>query len=113
MFKIKFNDSAANATMTAEFDSYLDLVYFVADKKIKDEDFVSINFGEDTDDIIGIDGLCNYTKDVVTAAKEAQKAASEAEYPEEDEDTFEDEDEEEEVESAFSEVFGDLDSLVY
>lgn len=111
MFKIKFNDSTANATMTAEFDSYLDLVYFVADKKIRDEDFVLINFG-DENDIVGIDGLCNYTKDVVNTVKEAQ-AALEAEYPEEDEDTFEDEDEGEEVESAFSEVFGDLDSLVY
>lgn len=112
MFKIKFNDSTANATMTAEFDSYLDLVYFVADKKIKDEDFVSINFG-DENDIVGIDGLCNYTKDVVNTVKEAQKAALEVEYQEEeDEDAFNDE-EEEEVESAFSEVFGDLDSLVY
>lgn len=108
MFKIKFNDSAANATMTAEFDSYLDLVYFVADKKIQDEDFVSINFGED--DIVGIDGLCNYTKDVVTAAKEAAAAAAEAE-----EEYLEDEEseEEDEEERAFSEVFGDLESIVY
>lgn len=109
MFKIKFNDSAANATMTAEFDSYLDLVYFVADKKINDGDFVSINFGED--EIKGIDGLCNYTKNVVTEIKEAQKAVLEAARQEE-EDDFDDE-EEEEVESVFSEVFGDLDSLVY
>lgn len=108
MFKIKFNDSAANATMTAEFDSYLDLVYFVADKKIQDEDFVSINFGED--DIVGIDGLCSYTKDVVTAAKEAAAAAAAAE-----EEYFEDEESEEENEEerAFSEVFGDLESIVY
>lgn len=105
MFTIKFKDS--NAVMTAEFNSYLDLVYFVADKKIKDEDFVSINFG--AGEINGIDGLCNYTKDVVTEIKAAQEAA-EAEYQSEDgEEFFTDEDEEE---SDFSEVFGEISSLL-
>ena len=84
MFNIKFKD--LNATVTADFDNYLDLLYFVADKKIKDEDFVSINLGDS--DIEGIDGLCAYTKAMVTEVKAAQKAAEEAmkaEYQEEDE----------------------------
>jgi hypothetical protein len=83
MFNIKFKDS--NATVTADFDNYLDLLYFVADKKIKDEDFVSINLGDS--DIEGIDGLCAYTKAMVTEVKAAQKAAEEAmeaEYQSED-----------------------------
>ena len=95
MFNIKFKDS--NATVTADFDNYLDLLYFVADKKIKDEDFVSINLGDS--DIEGIDGLCAYTKAMVTEVKAAQKVAEEAmkaEYQEEDgeEFAFDDEDEE-------------------
>lgn len=98
MFNIKFKDS--NATVTADFDNYLDLLYFVADKKIKDEDFVSINLGDS--DIEGIDGLCAYTKAMVTEVKAAQKAAEEAmkaEYQEEDgeEFVFDDEDEEDEL----------------
>lgn len=75
MFNIKFKDST-NATVTADFENYLDLLYFVADKKIKDEDFVSINLGDS--DIEGIDGLCTYTKAMVTEVKAAQKAAEEA-----------------------------------
>lgn len=99
MFNIKFKDS--NATVTANFDNYLDLLYFVADKKIKDEDFVSINLGDS--DIEGIDGLCAYTKAMVTEVKAAQKAAEEAieaEYQEEDgeEFVFDDEDEFDEIE---------------
>ena len=96
MFNIKFKDSNATVT-TADFDNYLDLLYFVADKKIKDEDFVSINLGDS--DIEGIDGLCAYTKAMVTEVKAAQKVAEEAmkaEYQEEDgeEFAFDDEDEE-------------------
>lgn len=97
MFNIKFKDS--NATVTADFENYLDLLYFVADKKIKDEDFVSINFGDS--DIEGIDGLCAYTKAMVTEVKAAQKAAEEAmeaEYQEEDGEEFVFDDEEEEDE---------------
>lgn len=99
MFNIKFKDS--NATVTADFENYLDLLYFVADKKIKDEDFVSINLGDS--DIEGIDGLCAYTKAMVTEVKAAQKAAEEAmeaEYQEEDgeEFVFDDEDEFDEIE---------------
>ena len=97
MFNIKFKDSGA--TMTAEFENYLDLLYFVADKKIKDEDFVSINIGDS--DIEGIDGLCAYTKAMVTEVKAAQKAAEEAmnaEYQEEDGEEFVFDDEEEEDE---------------
>jgi len=97
MFNIKFKDS--NATVTADFDNYLDLLYFVADKKIKDEDFVSINLGDS--DIEGIDGLCAYTKAMVTEVKAAQKAAEEAmkaEYQEEDGEEFVFDDEEEEDE---------------
>ena len=97
MFNIKFKDS--NATVTADFDNYLDLLYFVADKKIKDEDFVSINLGDS--DIEGIDGLCAYTKAMVTEVKAAQKAAEEAmnaEYQEEDGEEFIFDDEEEEDE---------------
>lgn len=108
MFNIKFKDS--NATVTADFENYLDLLYFVADKKIKDEDFVSINLGDS--DIEGIDGLCAYTKAMVTEVKAAQKAAEEAmeaEYQEEDgeEFVFDDEDEEDEfdeIEEWFNEV---------
>lgn len=105
MFNIKFKDS--NATVTANFDNYLDLLYFVADKKIKDEDFVSINLGDS--DIEGIDGLCAYTKAMVTEVKAAQKAAEEAieaEYQEEDgeEFVFDDEDEFDEIEEWFNEV---------
>ena len=84
MFNIKFKDSNATVT-TADFDNYLDLLFFVADKKIKDEDFVSINLGDS--DIEGIDGLCAYTKAMVTEVKAAQKAAEEAmeaEYQSED-----------------------------
>lgn len=97
MFNIKFKDS--NATVTADFENYLDLLYFVADKKIKDEDFVSINLGDS--DIEGIDGLCAYTKAMVTEVKAAQKAAEEAmnaEYQEEDGEEFVFDDEEEEDE---------------
>ena len=97
MFNIKFKDS--NATVTADFDNYLDLLYFVADKKIKDEDFVSINLGDS--DIEGIDGLCAYTKAMVTEVKAAQKAAEEAmnaEYQEEDGEEFIFDDEEKEDE---------------
>jgi hypothetical protein len=97
MFNIKFKDSGA--IMTAEFENYLDLLYFVADKKIKDEDFVSINLGDS--DIEGIDGLCAYTKAMVTEVKAAQKAAEEAmnaEYQEEDGEEFVFDDEEEEDE---------------
>ena len=97
MFNIKFKDS--NATVTADFDNYLDLLYFVADKKIKDEDFVSINLGDS--DIEGIEGLCAYTKAMVTEVKAAQKAAEEAmkaEYQEEDGEEFVFDDEEEEDE---------------
>lgn len=105
MFNIKFKDS--NATVTADFENYLDLLYFVADKKIKDEDFVSINLGDS--DIEGIDGLCAYTKAMVTEVKAAQKAAEEAmeaEYQEEDgeEFVFDDEDEFDEIEEWFNEV---------
>ena len=108
MFNIKFKDS--NATVTADFDNYLDLLYFVADKKIKDEDFVSINLGDS--DIEGIDGLCAYTKSMVTEVKAAQKAAEEAmkaEYQEEDGEEFvfddeEEEDEFDEIEEWFNEV---------
>ena len=98
MFNIKFKDSNATVT-TADFDNYLDLLYFVADKKIKDEDFVSINLGDS--DIEGIDGLCAYTKAMVTEVKAAQKAAEEAmkaEYQEEDGEEFVFDDEEEEDE---------------
>lgn len=97
MFNIKFKDS--NATVTADFENYLDLLYFVADKKIKDEDFVSINLGDS--DIEGIDGLSAYTKAMVTEVKAAQKAAEEAmeaEYQEEDGEEFFFDDEEEEDE---------------
>lgn len=97
MFNIKFKDS--NATVTADFDNYLDLLYFVADKNIKDEDFVSINLGDS--DIEGINGLCAYTKAMVTEVKAAQKAAEEAmkaEYQEEDGEEFVFDDEEEEDE---------------
>jgi len=108
MFNIKFKDSGA--IMTAEFENYLDLLYFVADKKIKDEDFVSINLGDS--DIEGIDGLCAYTKAMVTEVKAAQKAAEEAmnaEYQEEDGEEFvfddeEEEDEFDEIEEWFNEV---------
>jgi len=121
MFNIKFKDS--NATVTADFDNYLDLLYFVADKKIKDEDFVSINLGDS--DIEGIDGLCAYTKAMVTEVKAAQKAAEEAmeaEYQSEDgEEYFDcDECEDEDCENCpraeednpidFDAIFGEIEA---
>ena len=44
------------------FDKAYDLIRFVATNRIKDEDFVGMNFGER--EVEGIDGLCDYAMEV-------------------------------------------------
>lgn len=60
---IKFKYMANGTEMVKVFDKYQDMLRFVATSRIKDEDFVGLQFGadddEDKEEIIGIDGLCD------------------------------------------------------
>ena len=63
MFAITFNNNGT--TETVSFEKYYDLVRFVAHNTmngtLKDEDFRSLQFGED--EIVGMGGLCSYAMD--------------------------------------------------
>lgn len=63
MFGITFNNHGT--TETVSFEKYYDLIRFVAHNTmngtLKDEDFRSLQFGED--EIVGMDGLCSYAMD--------------------------------------------------
>ena len=60
MFNFTFNNNGTQTTQT--FEKAYDLIRFVATSRIKDEDFVGMNFGERQ--VEGIDGLCNYAMEV-------------------------------------------------
>ena len=63
MFGITFNNNGI--TETVSFEKYYDLIRFVAHNTmngtLKDEDFRSLQFGED--EIVGMGGLCSYAMD--------------------------------------------------
>ena len=70
MFKLKYRNSVSDVEVS--FDSYMDLVYYVAVNKIGDDDFISITMEDQT--IEGLDNLYSY----VARGIEAQKAAEAA-----------------------------------
>jgi len=81
---IKFTYKQNNEVIEKEFNDYLDLVEFVALKGIKDEDFVSMNLG-DEEISGGINGLALYALRTVDKIREERKAAEEEYEDEEDE----------------------------
>ena len=100
MFKLKYRNSVG--VVEVNFDSYMELVFFVASNKIKDEDFVSITLG-DENEIEGIDNLYNVVADSIHEAMEAKRAESEEDEDEED-DYVEDGDADDEVNAAIREL---------
>jgi len=98
MFKLKYRNSVG--VVEVNFDSYMELVFFVASNKIKDEDFVSITLG-DEEEIEGIDNLYSVVADRVQEAM----AARDTEAEEDDEDDYvEDGDADDEVNAAIREL---------
>ncbi len=63
MYAITMNRN--NGTETVSFEKYYDLLRYVAHNTmngtLKDEDFRSLQFGED--EIVGMGGLCSYALD--------------------------------------------------
>ena len=98
MFKLKYRNSVG--VVEVNFDSYMELVFFVASNKIKDEDFVSITLG-DEEEIEGIDYLYNVVADRVKEAMEAERAEDEED---EEDDYVEDSDVDDEVDAAIREL---------
>lgn len=71
---IKFTYKSNGHVLTAYFEDMLQLIKFVAVNRIRDDDFVSINFGGDDDiDITGLEGLTAYT---IRFIEEAEQRAS-------------------------------------
>lgn len=98
MFKLKYRNSVG--VVEVNFDSYMELVFFVASNKIKDEDFVSITLG-DEEEIEGIDNLYNVVADKVQEAIEARDVEDEED---EEDDYVEDGDADDEVNAAIREL---------
>lgn len=88
MFKLKYRNSGSVEEVS--FEEYMDLVYFVASNKIKDDDVVSINlFGEEMD----LNGLADYVTTTIEAYKIANDESRNVdELNWEDEESKEDED---------------------
>ena len=86
MFNFTFKNNGQATTMT--FDKAYDLIRFVATNRIKDEDFVGMNFGER--EVEGIDGLCNYAMEVADNMQANEEAieAMMAEYEDEEDEDY-------------------------
>lgn len=92
MFKLKYRNSVS--VVEVSFDEYIDLVYFVASNKIKDEDVVSITlFNEEMD----LNGLATKVMSNIEAYKTAHDNSLDTE--ELDWEDNEDEDEDDELSS--------------
>lgn len=91
MFKLKYRNSGSVEEVS--FEEYMDLVYFVASNKIKDDDVVSINlFGEEMD----LNGLADYVATNIEAYKIANDESRNVdELNWEDEESEKEEDEQE------------------
>jgi len=94
MFKLKYRNNGSVEEVS--FDSYRDMVYFVAKNKIADDAVESITlFGEE----MTLSGLADKVVNNIDAQRALEVAAeSEDEEAEEDEDDFEDEEDESEEE---------------
>ena len=101
MFKLKYRNSVG--VVEVNFDSYMELVFFVASNKIKDEDFVSITLGDEKE-IEGIDNLYNVVADSIHEAMEAKRAESEEDDEEDDYVEDGDADADDEVNAAIREL---------
>ena len=86
MFKITYTKK--NSIRSAEFKDYLDLVEFVAEEMINDNDLVSLDLGDRHID--GLAGLAAYALQSVAAMRfvrdmaQAEEDCVEEEYDEED-----------------------------
>ena len=60
MFAIDYMDSKTGERVNKEFDSYPELVYYVAAKGVDEKNLISLTLAGET--IFGIDGLVEFTK---------------------------------------------------
>ena len=67
---VKFSYNVNGKVVNINFESYADMILFVASSDIKDEDFVSLEMGETV--INGISGLKGALIDMATAMKELE-----------------------------------------
>lgn len=96
MFKFSYVNNGQ--VEEVEFNKYYELVRFVAQNKVRDEDFVSMSLGEDVT-INGLDNLAEYAIQKSNEAEEAERRfeeyACEMQEVEDYEDSDEDFDEDE------------------
>ena len=98
---IKFSYKQNNEVKEVTFNKYYELIRFVAMNRIADEDFVSMNLNaddEESNDIIGLDGLVDKALETANRMEEAERAFEEMMAnisSDDEEDCFEDEEEDE------------------
>jgi len=82
LFKLKYRNAVS--VVEVSFESYMDLVYFVASNKIGDDQFVAITLGDR--EIEGLDNLYGFVTSEIEEAKAAEAESDNDDYCDEDDD---------------------------